>query len=338
MAVILGVVLAATVFLAAPTAQQFVFTSYWFNGLLVALVVNTAFCFFSKLNRRTWDIAFTGLVIFHLSFVTLFLGVAYDKLFYFFGTVRLTEGETLNLADPASYDDSAWGRFFVPQTMLKGALTLDKVIPYHVVDGEKKGVANELTFGEGAHAVKGIVYTTRHIAYNGFRFFRSKEGYAPLIVLYDSRKNSLYGAYVPLQSLRKKDDSVYFTTGTQQGPGTLDYPAEPEQPLFELLARYYPDQKEERAGHMQFTIFPLHAGRETAPAKKLAEAKVEMGKKIRVGDHFLAMNEVRHWASLEMLYNPGRYIIMLSFWAGIGGLALTVLTRLFKVNKRSLGE
>ena len=55
-----------------------------------------------------------GTTIFHLGLVLLFIGVVYDQLFFFEGAIRLTEGETLNCAERASYDWVKKDVFFKP--------------------------------------------------------------------------------------------------------------------------------------------------------------------------------------------------------------------------------
>jgi cytochrome c biogenesis protein ResB len=336
MGVILVVVLVATVFLSPPLAQQFVFTTLWFNGLLVLLVVNTACCFFGRLNRRSWDLAFTGMVIFHLSFVTLFLGIVYDKLFFFRGTIRLSEGETLNLAERASYDNPEWGRLFAPARKLKGEITLHKVVPHYTVAGRDKGAACDLTLGTGpADGVRGFSYVTHHLTYHGFRFFREKGGFSPCVVLYDRDGNDTYGACYSLQSLRGKDGTYTYTTGTPHGPEPIPFPQAPEKPLFQLMTRYFPGPKDERNGKVQFAATAYRDGQRLSPSELKFGEKVALGEKVRVGEHQLALVEVRAWINLDVRYNPGRYIIMTSFWAGIAGLVLTVTARMKRNGRRN---
>jgi hypothetical protein len=332
---ILLVVLFSTVFLSPLAAHRLVFTTLWFNGILLLLVVNTACCFFSRLSRRSWDLAFSGIVIFHLSFVMLFLGVAYDKLCYFHGTVRLTEGETLNLADRASYDDPEWGRLFAPARTLMGEVTLHKILHHYNVSGRDKGVAAELTFSSGAaDTVRGFTYVTNHLTYNGFRFFRDKGGFSPCVLLYEKDGKESYGACYSLQSLREKDGKFSYTTGSPHGPSPIPFPQAPLKPLFNLLTRYYPEPKNELGGKIQFGIAPLPDGQRPGKEEILFGKKAIIGEKVLVGEHLLELKEVRSWVNLDVKYNPGRYLIMISFWSGLGGITLTLLARIFRQGKR----
>lgn len=321
----------ATVFLSPQVAQKLVFMSLWFNGLLALLVVNTACCFFSRLNRRNWDIAFAGLVIFHLSFVTLFMGVAYDNLFSFHGTVRLTEGETLNLADRASYDNPEWGRFFNPPRILKGEITLHEIIPHYTVGGKDKGAACELSLGTGpADMVRGFSYVTHYLAYNGFRFFRDKGGFSPCVALYDKDGNDIYGACFSLQSLRGKDDKFTYTTGSPHGPEPIVFPQSPQKPLFYLMTQYFPVLNNERNGKVQFTVMPFREGQHAFPSEQKIQRKASVGERVQMGDHSLELKEVRFWMNLDVRYNPGLPLIFTSLWLGFGGIILTTVARLIK--------
>jgi hypothetical protein len=330
MATIAVVILGATIFLKPYIAQQSVFTSLWFNALLVLLVVNTAFCFFSRLGGRTWDLAFTGVVVFHLSFVMLFLAVAYDRLFFFQGTVRLTEGETLSLSDRASYDNPLWGRFFIPARTLKGNITLHRIEPNHIVDGRNKGAACELEIGTGpADVVRGFTYVTDHLDYNGFRFFRDQGGFSPCLSLYDETGNDIYGACFSLQSIRQQDGKFRYTTGSPHGPEPILFPQSPVQPLFYLLTEYFPIPKNERKGNVRFTVMPLEGNHRSLPRPEF-EGQTSLDEKIRIGKHSLALREIRYWVNLEVRYNPGLPLILASMWLGLGGIIVTAFAKLIR--------
>jgi len=53
-----------------------------------------------------------------------------------------------------------------------------------------------------------------------------------------------------------------------------------------------------------------------------------MGEKVKAGDYYLSMNEIRYWAGMTVRHNPGQPLVLASFWLGLGGLTLTMLARL----------
>lgn len=66
-------------------AWSLIFSTLWFNGLLVLLVVNVGFCFFGRIWGRKVTLISLGMILFHLSFIAMFAGIVYNSLFYFRG-------------------------------------------------------------------------------------------------------------------------------------------------------------------------------------------------------------------------------------------------------------
>jgi len=355
-------VIGVTVYRGAK-AGEMIFATLWFNGLLVILVINIAFCFFPRIWGRRLTVVSVGMILFHLSFVAMLLGIVYNSLFHFHGIIRLAEGEVLPQGDPVSWDAISQGRFF-DISRLKGDITLIQMRKGYEIDGKNKMVAYE-----------GVIYITHRFSHNGFSYFREKEGYSILIVLYDRHDNWIYGFYVPLQSYRQAPDNFLYSTGLKEKPGSFPFPQGALDPQFFLQAIYYPDPEKERAGEVRFAVWPLpgeemnkaDSSRETALAnvpgqkkesdphggvpgmdkiasaegtdprdeKPLFEGKVLMGEKFRAGDYSLAMEEVRYWAAMSVRYDPGKLTVLTALWVGLGGMIITFFGRLMRRSKKS---
>ena len=134
---ILGCCVAGVTILRQQKAYTLIFDTLWFNGLLVLLMVNVACCFFGRIWGRKVTIISFGMILFHLSFVAMFAGIVYNSLFYFRGSMRLTEGETLLNGERQSYDNIERGRFF-KLSWLKGETTLNSLHIAYKVDGVDK--------------------------------------------------------------------------------------------------------------------------------------------------------------------------------------------------------
>lgn len=311
-------------------AGRLIFGSLWFNGLLVLLVVNVAFCFFSRILGRKLTLVSIGMILFHLSFVAILGGVVYNSLFYFRGLIRLTEGETLSNGDINSYDYSERGRFF-DLSKLKGETTLIKMHTRYKVDGDDKRAAYEISVGEEGSKKEGIIYVTKHLDYRGFRYYNDREGYSLLIILYDKLGREIYGGHIPLQSLKQKGDSYLYTTGTKDGPEALPFPQIYMEPLFYLQAAYSPDLIKERAGDVLFQVWPLHSSSDELHGDKaIAEGKAAIGEKFDAGEYGLSAGEIRYWVGMTVRYDPGLPIVLASLWAGLGGMVITTIGRLMK--------
>jgi hypothetical protein len=315
-------------------AGAVIFATLWFNGLLVLLVVNVAFCFFPRMWGRRLTLVSVGMVLFHLSFVAILCGIIYNSLYYFRGTIRLTEGETLPNGQMQSYDAIEHGRFF-NYARLKGETTLIKMLTGYKVDGTDKRAAYEIAVSGGGIIKRGIIYITHNFEYNGFTYFNDREGYSVLVILYDRHGRELYGAHIPLQSLKQKDDSYLYTTGTKEGPGSFFFPQHPEKSLFELQVVYRPSRFRERSGDAIFKVTPLENqdGRQTE--KPLAEGKVAIGEKFQAGDYYLSPKEIRYWVAMRVRYEPGKPIVLASLWLGLGGMVITFIGRLRKKKYRT---
>lgn len=257
----------------------------------------------------------------------MFGGIVYNSLFYFRGIIRLTEGETLPNGELQSYDLTDRGRFF-NLSRLKGETTLIRMHTGYKVDGDNKRVAYEIAVGEGISKKQGIIYITNSLDYNGFRYFNDKEGYSILTMLYDKQGRELYGAHIPLQSLKQKNGGYLYTTGTKVAPGSFPFPQTPLEPLFALHVAYNPNPKKERGGDVIFKVWTL-AGSDAKPeGKPSAEGKAALGEKIRICDYYLSPKEVRYWVGMNVRYEPGKPIVLASLWAGLGGLVITTIGRL----------
>jgi hypothetical protein len=293
----------------------------------VLLVVNVACCFFGRVWHRKLTLITIGMILFHLSFVAMFCGIIFNSLFYFRGTIRLTEGETLPNEQLESYDTTERGRFF-NISRLKGETTLIKMHTKYKVEGDDKRAAYEVAVGEGISKKKGILYITKNFDYNGFNYLPDKEGYSVLTVLYDKQGRELFGAYVPLQSIKQKNNTYLYTTGTKEDPGNFPFPQAPEKTLLALQLAYRPSALKEREGEVFYQVWPLATG-EVRPAEKMiAEGKAAVGDRFDAGDYYLSVKEVRYWVSMRVNYEPGQPIVLGSLWVGLGGMVITFIGRL----------
>ncbi len=353
-------------------AWTVIFSTLWFNWLLILLVVNVACCFFPRMWGRRLTLVSLGMILFHLSFVFMLSGIIYNSLFYFRGNIRLTEGETLASGELQSYDSTDRGRLF-KLSRLKGETKLIKMHTGFKVDGVDKRAAYEISVGEGGLNKQEIIYITKHLEYKGFRYFNDREGYSILAILYDKQGRELYGAHIPLQSRKQKDESYLYTTGTKDGPGSFSFPPDPMKPLFGLQVVYLPSKLKDRSGAAMFKIWPLPKVAKQEPevstdrgqgqqtdmpnphddmqqaemsnahsdgkqpgavmaGKLLAEGKGLIGEKIRVGDYYLEAREIRYWVGMRVVYEPGQPIILASMWAGLAGIIIAFIGRMRKKN------
>jgi hypothetical protein len=327
-AILVSCLMGATVY-RGEQAWNEIFATFWFNGLLVLLVVNVGCCFFGRIWGRRITLISLGMILFHLSFVMMFIGIVYNSLFYFRGSIRLTEGETLPNGTLESYDSTSRGRFF-NISKLKGETSLIKMYTRYKVDGKDKRAAYQISVGEGLSKKEGIIYLTKNLEYRGYKYLPDKEGYSVLTILYDKSGKELYGAYLPLQSLRQNDKSYLYTTGSIKGPGIVPFPQAPEKPLFFLNAGYRPDPQKERAGEAMFQVWPFDQNGIKGSEMPIATGRAPVAAKADVGEFKLSAKEIRYWVAMNVRYEPGQPIVLASMWVGLFGIVLTTVARLYK--------
>lgn len=325
---ILACCLAGVTVVRGADAWTAIFSTLWFNGLLVLLVVNVACCFFGRIWHRRITVISFGMILFHMSFVAMFLAIVYDSLFFFQGSLRLTEGETLKNSDPNSYDLYRQGRFF-SFSRLKGETTLVKMIRGYRVGGDDKRAAYDVEVGEPGAKKRGIIYITHNLDYAGVKYLPDKEGYSTLVVLGDRTGREIYGAHIPLQSLKQKDNSIIYSTGTKQGAGSFPFPQD-KNPLYNLQVAYQPDPFKDRGGEIFFQVWPYSEAEVAADQKPSAAGKVPLGQQLSAGEYTLSAKEVRYWVGMNVRHDPGKAVILASLWVGLAGMIITTVGRMRK--------
>ena len=302
-------------------AGRYIFSTLWFNSLLVLLAVSSASAFFSRFWKRKRTLANVGMIVFHVSVLGVLGGVVLNGLFSFRGTIRLTEGETVGVGDPAAYDEHEYGRFFDP-AWLRGEMTLVKMHRNYQVGGENKRAAYELDLRDGAVRHHRVIYVTEYLDFEGFRFFCLKEGYSVLVVLSEPGGPEVFGAHVPLQSIRQADGSYLYASGTPSEPTGFPFP--PDRPRLELEVNYWPGLVE-RTGKVRFDARPVaSSGLVGEPQRKM----VPVGEPVALAGASLEAREIRYWVGLSVRYDPGLGVIMASLCLALVGMVLTFAGRL----------
>lgn len=306
-------------------AGELIFSTLWFNALLVLLALSSATAFFSRIWKRKLTLVSAGMIVFHLSFLALLGGVVGNSLFRFQGLLRLTEGETLPNGQLESYDRVDAGRFF-DFGRLHGETTLVRMHRDYKVGEENKRAAYEIAVGGEAVKTRGVIYVTEHLDAGGVRYFCSKEGYSILLVMLDKAGKEIYGAHVPLQSLMQPSGSYLYATGTAAGPGSFPFPPPPEHPRGEVLLRFRPNTVVDRAGDVTFQVWTVAPGHDGPGSERMGI--VAVGSRFDAGDFLLEPREIRYWVGIDVRYDPGLSVSLGSLVFGLVGMVLILVGRL----------
>jgi cytochrome c biogenesis protein ResB len=322
--VVLACCVAGVTIFRGEHAGVLIFSTLWFNALLVLLAVSSATAFFSRIWKRKLTLVSGGMIVFHLSFAAMLGGIVYNRLFFFDGMLRLTEGETLPNDRPDSYDLMDHGRFF-DLSRMRGKTTLVRMHRNYKIDGGNKRAAYEIAVGEGRQPQRSIIYITEYLDVGGIRYFCAKEGYSVLVVVSEKGGQEIYGAYVPLQSLKQPDGRFVYAAGTASGPATFGLPPPPAPPRAQMLLTLRPNTVEDRQGEVTFAARSI--ARDGTPG---AERKGSMviGAPFDLGDVTLTPREIRYWVGINVRYDPGLAIILTSLCLGLAGIIVMFVGRL----------
>lgn len=304
-------------------AGELIFGTLWFNGLLVLLAISSATAFFTRIWRRKLTVVQVGMILFHVSFATLLGGVVYNRLFHFEGLLRLTEGETLPNGRAESYDSVSKGRFF-DFSRLRGETTLLRMHREYRVDGENKRAAYELALSDGDALVRRVIYITDYLDFEGARFFCLKEGYSVLLVAAEKGGKELFGAFLPLQSMKQADGSYLYVSGSAEGIAPFRFPPPPEHPVADLQLVFRPSTVADRQGEITIDALPFGA---RAPEGERS-GRVVVGTPFDLGRFTLTPKEMRYWVGVIVRHDPGLTIILASLCFGALGMAVILVGRL----------
>jgi hypothetical protein len=355
--------------LSPALGREIIFSSLWFNFLLILLIVNILFCNFKRIKRLSVKsvlsvetvssvesvsplspltdertkrlhglnfLSLFGSIIFHFSFVLLFIGVIYNSLFFFEGGIRLTEGESLSCGDEQNYDWMRKGRFFkIVKLQDLGEIYFHKLYPSYYVKNDYKGVANKIVLRPGmnqsgsyqeSNKKEGIIYVNSPLKYKGFEFYQEMDGFSPLFVFRDEWRRVLGGGYAPLNAVRRsKGDFNYL--------GGFLFPL--ENPLYYIWSVYFPKTKNEKAKvflEIKQIFSPSQSMHQNGTyqgekGKRLFKGKVFLKEMASAGNFFISVDEIRFWSRMKIIYRPGLSLIFSSFWLALGGISLTTLTK-----------
>lgn len=204
------------------------------------------------------------------------------------------------------------------------------------MEDKEQRLAYEISVGEKPLNKQGIIYITKQVDFNSFRYFPDREGYSVLIILYDKNGRELYGAYVPLQSLKQKDGSYLYASGTKDGPGSFPFPLYPVKPLLNLQIAYSPSSFKERSGDAFFHVWPFDKSGSLPRENALVKGNSSVGELFNTGTYYISVKEIRYWAGMFVSYEPGQPIVLSSLWVGLFGMVLTFIGRMRKENQKTV--
>lgn len=268
-----------------------------------------------------------GSLLFHFSFLILFVGAVLSTWARFEGTFNLTEGQSFRgLPGEYSFEQR---RPLVSKQSLPFQLNFEQLIR---VDEPEPHYRNLVSVQEeSGERFDAIIRPFHALTYRGYTFYQGDRGFSPSLVFTKKDGRVLFDAFVSIQT-RRLGDTVIFE----------DYFKVPGMPMTVQL-RLYPDAD---------IVDGVIVSRTTNPDNPVLEVKsmvednvffegsVKLGETVDTGDFTIEFKKVNYWSSFRVVKDSGLPIIYASFVVGILGyfLRLFSIREVIKVRVLRLSE
>lgn len=265
----------------------------------------------SVLSKGSLGIWSSSLV--HLGLIIVVLGGLISAGFKMVGYMTVMEGEIRREAG-AEYEYLSAASFFNVFGHTGYGIGLDRQQRILDKTGRVEYTVSEITLYKGDRPViKKPVESGKPLIYNGLSLNEYNAGFAPLVTITGSGDREIYKGFLFMDTVPGSPDTSYqrknFTV-----PGTA----------FELNTRFYPDMviKDDKIAIRKFALG--NPGMEisiTQKGKEIAKGVVTKGEKLSFAGNKLYFDEVKHWAGLEIVIDPGANIL----FAGLGIVVIGML-------------
>jgi cytochrome c biogenesis protein len=289
-----------------------------------------------------------GNLVFHVSLLTLLVGVAWGSWFGYRGTIVVVEGE--GFANTLTqYDDFTPGRGFSPNAMAPFSFTLDAFDATFLADGPNRGQPDtftaDVTFRETPDSEPRTqqIEVNKPLVVDGGKVFLLGSGYAPVFTVRDGNGDVAFSGAIPALP---KDPS--FTSDT-----VVKVPdAQPEQLGFNVtVTPTAPDRVDPATGPR--SIFPemdnprvylgawagdlgLDGGTPQNVYQLDTSAMEQIGREdLGVGETWdlpddrgsITFDGLSQFANVQVAHDPGRWLALVSAVAAMIGISLSLVVR-----------
>lgn len=289
-----------------------------------------------------------GNLVFHVSLLVLLVGVAWGAWFGYRGTVVIVEGDGFSNT-LTQYDDFTPGRGFSTSLLAPFSFTMDEFDARFLEDGPNRGQPDEYTADVTFRAEPGGELQTERIEVNnplgidGSKVFLLGHGYAPEFTVRDGNGDVVFSAAMPALP----QDPTFTSTTVVKAPD-----AAPEQLGFNVtLTPTAPERVDPVTGPK--SIFPeannprvyvggwagdlgLDSGvpqnvyqLDSSTMERLGRADLAVGQTwdLPDGRGSITFDGLAEFANVQVAYDPGRWLALLSAVAAMIGVSLSLLVR-----------
>lgn len=262
-----------------------------------------------------------GSIIFHGSFLVVFLGVLVSTWTRFDANFILSEKQSMQ-GRPSEYL-GVQRMPFASTHPFDFHFSLNKLVPSDKFISHYVSEVEILENSDNRHLQS--IRPFHPLSYKGFTFYQKGYGFSPRFVI--KRNNEiLFDAYVALHSEKADDKTTYIDYFTvPQTAYTIEANFQPDKAL---KSHFFETGNLEIASVTGIDIKVLQAG------QILFQGPVTLNQPITLGNNTLTFSDLRFWCGFRVVKDSGITIIFTGFILGVIGL----LVRVFNIKEKLLIE
>lgn len=270
-----------------------------------------------------------GLPLFHVSLVIILFWAVLSLGFLSRGVIEITEGQTIQ-ENHQAYRYLDEGRFF-NEAHGNFLLTLQKLEVKYSSNGPPEDAEATMLFQTGNGIVqKQVLNKSQEGRFRGFNIYLGKMGYAPLLIVKDSSGKWIAGNFYNVSAVKDESGEYYQQKLEIPEAGML------------VNVKLYPDI-ERKENYRDINAYsPVKPGMDiqvldTVSAKGIDktaaqtannvayEGTIKLGETVNLQNYSLEFPELRRYAELIVVRDPGVIVIFTGFWLAVVSLLVYYL-------------
>lgn len=302
------------------------FTGNWSTFLTADEVLNLAEQILRKRSFRVVPLAETkgikglkgqpglwGSIIFHGGLVFLLAGVVFSVNYRLEGYKFLTEGQVF-VEQHNAYSQLKEGPWFREKHIGKMFRLEEMKIIYNQDISREEFINKFSVFDqEGDFLETQEVTVSQPLQYQGYSFYFDKQGYTPLLSIFDRNGVLVRNLYTMLDTT-KDGDKWYFRRTMML-----------EESRVQVRLDFFPDVGKGTQGFISKSYILNNPGLVITQNPGQAEAKqalLKIGESVKIGEFVYSFGDIKRYSGYRIVFDGGVWLVYLSFLIIIAGGAL----------------
>jgi cytochrome c biogenesis protein ResB len=263
------------------------------------------------ISANRGDLGFWGSIFFHAVLISLMVGLVIYFLTGFYASIRITEGQTLNLRKENLYTIDRMPMFGIALPELQFRFNSFSAVYHDDVTATDFtahfDMKDEKTGKEWSKTFK----INDPLKYKGIDFLMIRQGYSPNFTLYENNV-PVFDALVALEF--DHEDRATFNIA--------------EKDLY-IVAQFFPDMARAEDGGVYTKTYrpknPYFGLEVFAGGKKVLRKLLGKGERGTFGPYAIEFNDIRNWITINLVRETGIGFFFVCSMIGLAGLFIRVI-------------